>query len=162
MTGRRRADGCADRCAHGCADDRHADVGARERGGILALTLGALGVAAVLIVVIAVAGALYLDRRELLALADATAADAATAIDPVSYAAGDVILTDASVRAAAAEFLAGTPTTATLTDPTGTPDGATAEVTLTVLSRPSFLPWALIGWSDGISIEVTASARGGG
>ncbi|GAA4416971.1 hypothetical protein GCM10023169_12540 [Georgenia halophila] len=44
-------------------------------------------------------------------------------------------------------------------EPTGTPDGTTAEVTLVARSRPPLVPWALVPWSDGITLRVTAGAR---
>lgn len=138
---------------------------AGERGGILALTLGALAMAAALIVVVATIAAVYLDRRDLLALADSAAADAATRIDPVAYARGEVLLTDDGVWAAAVAFLDSAPGSVssgvTVVAPTGAPGPTTAEVTLHSLSRPAFLPWVLAPWSEGIAIEVTASARGG-
>lgn len=138
-----------------------------ERGGVLVLTLGALALAAALIATLAVASAVYLDRKELLALADATAAAAATHLDEAAYAAGKIRLTDDGVRSGAHDFLASAPPGLTglggitVVDPTGAPDPATAQVTLRAYSRPSFLPWALIGWSDGFAITVTSSARGG-
>lgn len=146
--------------AHRAADDG-------ERGGVLALTLGALAVAAALIATLAVASAVYLDRKELLALADATAASAATRIDEAAYQAGRIELTDAGVRAGAQDFLASAPGQVTslagvaVVGPTGAPDPVTAQVTLHALSRPAFLPWVLIGWSDGFAITVTSTARGG-
>lgn len=138
-----------------------------ERGSILALTLGALAVAALLIVTIAVAGAVYLDRRDLLTLADDAAAYAATQIDEDAYFAGRIELTDRSVRSAAARYLATAPAGVVdlpgtaVVSPTGTTDGRTAQVTLTGVSRPAFLPWVLAPWSDGIAITVTTTARGG-
>ncbi|TNU75814.1 glycosyltransferase [Miniimonas arenae] len=147
-------------------DEQHTPDG--ERGGILVLTLGALAVAAALIVTIAVASAVYLDRRDLLALADATAADAAAAIDTDSYYGGEITLTDDAVRAAARDFLASAPAGVTdapglaVADPTGAIDATTAEVTLVAFSRPAWLPWALAPWSDGIALRVTVTARGGG
>lgn len=137
-----------------------------EAGSILALSLGALAVAAVLIVTIAVASAVYLDRKELLALADAAAAHAATRIDPGSYLAGEIALTPGGVREAVEDYLESVPGETDLralaiAAPTGTTDATTAQVTLTALSRPSFLPWVLMPWSDGIAMTVTASARGG-
>lgn len=135
-----------------------------ERGSVLLLSLGALAVAAALVVTVAVVSALYLDRRELLSLADASAAHAASALDPAAYAAGDLRLTDAGVRRAVDDLLRDSPTTLSgvvVAEPTGTPDGRTAQVTLRALARPGPLPWALAPWSKGITIEVTALARGG-
>lgn len=138
----------------------------RESGRILVLTLGALAVAIALVAVIATASAVYLDRKALLSLADSAAAHAASDVDPASYfAGGDAVVTDASVRASVQDFLREAPPSLTdaadlrIADPTGAPDGERAEVTLTALSRPAFLPWVLAPWSDGIEMTVTASAR---
>lgn len=137
---------------------------AAERGGVLALTLGALGVAAMLVAVIAVASAVYLNRRELLALADVTAAHAAANIDPDAYLDGEIALTDDGVREAAEEFLASAPHNVVdapglaLADPTGAVGATDAQVTLVALSKPAFLPWVLLPWSDGIALQVTATA----
>lgn len=138
-----------------------------EAGGILALTLGALGVVALLVVVIAVASAIYLDRRELLALADVTAAHAAAQVDREAYGDGEIAVTDRSVRAAAQEFLAAAPHQVidipglALAEPTGAVGPTAAEVTLEAVSRPGFLPWVLIPWSDGVALRVTARAGSG-
>lgn len=150
------------------ADRARSEHGATaERGSVLPLTMGAIAVAAALIATIAVMSAVYLDRKQLLALADAVAADAATRIDSDAYLEGSVTLTDDGVRVAAENYLAAAPPGivtlpgTTVGSPTGSPDAATAEVTLVALSRPGFLPWALAPWSDGIAISVTATARGG-
>lgn len=142
--------------------------GAREHGGVLALTLGALGVVALLVVVIAVASAVYLDRRELLALADVTAAHAAAQIDPEAYLKGEIVVTDQTVREAAEDFLASAPLAVAdipglaLAEPTGASGGGVAaEVTLVAVSRPAFLPWVLMPWSDGVALRATSFAGPG-
>mgnify|MGYP003494165595 CR=1 FL=1 len=138
----------------------------RESGRILVLTLGAIALAVALVAVIATASAVYLDRKALLSLADPTAASTARRIASESYfGEGATALTDSSVRQNAEEFLAQAPPSLTdapdlrIAAPTGSPDGQSAEVTLTALSRPAFLPWVLAPWSDGIAMTVTATAR---
>ncbi|PFG19189.1 glycosyltransferase [Serinibacter salmoneus] len=131
-----------------------------ESGRVLVLSIGALAVAAMLVAVVATASAVYLDRKALLSLADATAAHAAAAIDQGAYLSGDLGVTDGSVDAAALEFLQEAPDGAAVTglQASVTADGA-AEVTLSSLSRPEFLPWVLAPWSDGIAITVTGRAN---
>lgn len=138
-----------------------------ESGRILVLTIGAIAVAVAMITVIASASAVYLDRKALLSLADGAAAFAASQIDADSYyGASRLEVTDDSVRTSAQDFLQASPPGVTdapdlaIGAPTGTPDGGlTAQVTLTAVSRPAFLPWALAPWSDGIAMTVTVSAR---
>jgi hypothetical protein len=77
-----------------------------------------------------------------------------------------VPLTREGVRTAVAAHLEAAPAAGGLAglgvaEPTGTPDGVTARVTLTAVARPPFLPWALIGWSDGIALHATSDARAG-
>lgn len=136
-----------------------------EDGRILVLTLGAVAVAVALVAVIATASAVYLDRKALLSLADATAAHAAAQVDADAYFGGDgTVVTDSGVQASARDFLARAPRSLTdaphlrLASPTGASDATTAQVTLEATSRPAFLPWVLAPWSDGIPLRVTASA----
>jgi len=42
-----------------------------------------------------------------------------------------------------------------------TPDGRTAQVRLRAVARPTLLSWITAPWSDGVVLDVTASARGG-
>lgn len=172
---------------------RTADDG--ESGQILLLTIAYGLLALALVLVLASASAVHIERKQLLALADAAALDAADAIDldlfyGDGFSAGDidgeglsaltvgqgegpsegqwpaVPLTDATVRDAVAAHLAAAPAAAGLTglgvgEPTGTPDGVTAQVTLTAVARPPFLPWAIVAWSDGIALRATTTARAG-
>ncbi len=152
-----------------------------DAGQILLLTLAYALIALSLVLVIASASAVHIERKQLLALADAAALDAADAIDlELFYGSGDeaagrrpdgvtalvVPLSNSGVRDAAAQHLAGAPSAAGLPglailEPTGTADGTTAQVTLGAVVRPPFIPWALVGWSDGIALRVTSSARAG-
>ncbi|MDD9205367.1 hypothetical protein PU560_02660 [Georgenia sp. 10Sc9-8] len=140
------------------------------------LSIGCGLLALALILVVVSASAVHIERKRLLALADAMAADAATAIALPEYYAGaeavisgggpSVPLTDASVRAAAQEYLDRAPVVLTgrveglrVIAPTGTPDGATAEVTVAARARPPLVPWVLLPWSDGIDLRATSRAR---
>lgn len=129
-----------------------------------------------LVTVVVGASAVHLARHRLLAVADAAALDAADALDrPGFYGAGGqsagpgigqrvVRLSDASVQdsvrrylldAGAQRHLPGL----TVVDPTGTPDGSTAEVTLTAVIPLPLVSAVLAPWSDGVRIQVTAHAR---
>lgn len=167
---------------------RTADDG--ESGQILLLTIAYGLLALALVLVLASASAVHIERKQLLALADAAALDAADAIDldlfygdgfspeglpaltvgqgegPSEGQGPAVPLTDATVRDAVAAHLAAAPAAAGLAglgvgEPTGTPDGVTAQVTLTAVARPPFLPWAIVAWSDGIALRATTTARAG-
>lgn len=138
-----------------------------DEGQILLLSLVFGVITLALVLVIASVSAIYLERKELLALADALAADAADAVDAHTYYTDadveELPLTDASVQAAVQEYLAAAPAAVTgefedfaVGAPTGTPDGHLAEVTLTARARPPVLPWVLMPWADGFPIEVTA------
>ncbi len=146
---------------------------ARARGddGQVMLLSIAYGVLALLLVTAVVsASTVHLERKRLLALADLAALDAADALDEATYygrADGDALLSLSSgaVRAAVDEHLAASPAAARLVGLTvldaGTSDGRTAEVTLGAVARPALLSWVTAGWSDGIALTVTASARAG-
>jgi len=140
-----------------------------ESGQITLLSIGFGLLALTLVLVVAAASSLYLERKQLLALADGAAADAADAIDYGLYygpggAADGVPLSDASVRESVAEYLgssaaAGTFRGLAVGPGTGTGDGRTAHVTLSAVARPAVVPWVLVPWSDGFVITVTSSAR---
>ncbi len=131
----------------------------------------AFGVLALLLVTAVVsATGVHLERKRLLALADLAALDAADALDEDAYytrGEGDavLVLTSSRVRAAVEAHLEASPAADRLDGLTvlnaGTPDGRTAEVTLGAVSRPALLSWVTAGWSDGIALTVTTSARAG-
>lgn len=158
----------------------------RDSGQIMLLTIGYALLALALILVLASASAVHLERKQLLALADAAALDAADALDAALYYtgadlpaspadAGDaartadaavVPLTDETVRAAVVGHVERSPAAGGVTglrigEPTGTYDGSTAQVTLIGVARLPFVPWAIEGWSGGIPLRVTSSARAG-
>lgn len=143
-----------------------------DDGQVLLLILVYCLIAVVLVTVVVSASAVHLDRKRLLAMADAAALDAADAVDlDAFYRHGaapstGVPLTDSSVRRSVEEYvrLAGGPESFpafTLGDSTGTTDGRTATVTLTARSRPPLLTAVTAAHADGIPLRVTAHARAG-
>jgi hypothetical protein len=129
-----------------------------------------------LVTVVVSASAVHLARHRLLSVADAAALDAADALDrpgfygsadrPAGPGTGDrvVPLSDASVRDSVRAYLAdsgaaGRFTGLAVAGPTGTPDGSTAEVTLTAVVRLPMVGAVLAPWTDGVPIRVTAHAR---
>lgn len=141
-----------------------------DEGQVLLLSI-AYGVLALLLVTAVVsASGVHLERKRLLALADLAALDAADTLDEATYygrADGDalLVLSSAAVREAVDEHLAAAPEAARLDGLTvvdaSTPDGRTARVTLGAVAHPTVLSWVTAGWSDGIPLTVTASARAG-
>ncbi|GAA4287836.1 hypothetical protein GCM10022262_21950 [Georgenia daeguensis] len=156
---------------------RMAAAGAGEEGQIMLLSLAFGVLVLALVLVVASASAVHIERKRLLALADGAAADAADAIDVATYygapagpvdGATRVPLSDASVDAAVREYLGAAPAAVVgefdglrVAEPTGTPDGTTAQVTLAATARPPLVPWVLVPWSDGIALRVTSTARAG-
>lgn len=147
---------------------------AREDGQIMLLSLAFGVIALVLVIVVVAVSSVYLERKRLLSLADALAADAADALDEGQFYAegggahGDLPLTDESVQASIEEYLASAPAAVldefenfTILEPTGSPDGDTAEVTLGATIRPPLIPWVLTPWQDGIAFQVTSRAQAG-
>ncbi|WP_432542331.1 pilus assembly protein TadG-related protein [Kineococcus sp. SYSU DK002] len=113
--------------------------GDEGRIALLSLAFGLLAV--VLVLVVVSASAVHLQRKRLYALADACARDAADALDEDRYYAhGDVLLTDASVRASARDHLRAHADLAGVVvgAGTGTADGRTARVELVLVTAPPF------------------------
>lgn len=141
-----------------------------ESGQVMLLGIACCALALAMIGVGSSAAALYLERKALWALADSAAAVAANQPDLSGVydgrGPGGPLLTDASVWAAVEGHLASAPASVVLrhdalaiSSPTGAPDGASAQVTLSAVARPPFVPWALLPWTDGIAITVTSTAR---
>lgn len=136
---------------------------------LLSIFYGLLALALVLVVVSV--SAIYLERKRLLSLADAVAADAADAIDEDTYFTTDrtetpsLPLTDASVQQEAARYLDAAPSGVVdfeglaIVAPTGSPDGTTAQVSLSAVVRPPLVTWVLAPWQDGFVVTVTTSAE---
>ncbi len=141
------------------------------------LILGYVVVALLLVTGVAGATAVHLTRHRLVGLADGAALDAADALDlgrfyaatpgaAAGAAAADdpVPLTDASVRRSVTGYLAvaapGQPFTGPVVGPgTGSPDGVTAQVTLTTTARVPIVSSVVRPWSDGVRVTVTSRAR---
>lgn len=139
-----------------------------EEGQIAILILGLFVITLVLVFGAIDVTAAQLGRMRLLDAADATALDAADALDEAAaYAQGVTetpVLTDASVRAAAEQHLARTPRptgleTWALGPDTGTPDGQTAVVTLTGRAILPMTGWVLDSLGGGVTITVQSRAR---
>jgi uncharacterized membrane protein len=143
-----------------------------DDGQVLLLTLVYGLIAILLVLVVVAASAVHLDRKRLLALADAAALDAADAIDEAAYFEATaraegidaVPVTDATVRDSVAAYLQRQQSPNRFVDlsvdtaATGTPDGTTAVVVLTARSLP-LLPDEVAGRFDaGVPLRVTASA----
>jgi hypothetical protein len=144
-----------------------------DDGQITVLVLGYAVIVLALVFTVASATAVHLTRHRLTALADGAALDAADALDRRRFyaelgGAGPgpdqvVALTAESVRTSVADYLADAPAAGVsgevaVGEPTGTPDGFTAEVTLVTRARPPLLT-AVLGDRTEITVRVTARAR---
>jgi hypothetical protein len=139
-----------------------------EDGQIAVLVLGLFVVVLVFILGAIDVTAAQLARMRLLDTADALALDAADALDVGAVYEGGVegplVLTDNSVQEAATAHLSRTPrptgiSTWNLQPPTGTPDGTTAEVTLSGRATLPMTGWILESLGGGVTITVTSRAR---
>lgn len=140
----------------------------REEGQIAVLILGLFVVVLVFVLGAIDVTAAQLARMRLLDTADALALDAADALDEQSAYSGGVeehmALTDASVRAAAAAHLARAPRPTGVSEwglvaPTGSPDGAIAEVSLRGRAVLPMTGWILESLGGGVTLTVTSRAR---
>ena len=138
-----------------------------ERGSISVLILGLTMIATVLIMgTIAVTSA-HLSRMRLLDVADGAALSAANALDASAYREGvgrSVPVSNASVREEAARYVGSRPKPGSITawrlgPETGTPDGATAVVTLTGDARLPLVGGVLRSLGVSITISVRSQAR---
>ncbi len=142
-----------------------------DGGQVMILALGWTVVAILLLTAVVSASAVHLDRKRLLALADLTALAAADAVDESAYyspgrpapAEGEtgLLLTDASVRRAATDYLASATTTTGLADLSlveATATDGTVTITLHALTRPVLLSVVTAPWSDGIALTATSHA----
>ena len=149
------------------AGDRHDD-----EGTVLLLTLGFTVVALLLILVVAAATQVHLQRMRLTHVADEVALDAADALDIAAYYAGTasepteahaVALAANAVDATARDRVylaaarASLPPTAVVEATTH--DGFTATVTVRTIVHPLFGIDALLPFADGVTLTATSSAR---
>lgn len=143
-----------------------------ESGQILPLLLGYVLLALVLVVVVVDITAVHIQRNRLVALADGAALDAADALDRVRFytqgateePAAPVPVSGETVRESAEEYLAvaGDPARlaeVAVADPTGTPDGVSAEVTLVARARLPLFASAVASWRGGVPLRATSRAR---
>jgi hypothetical protein len=142
-----------------------------DEGQVMILALGFTVLAILLLTAVVSASGVHLERKRLLALADLTAVSAADAIDESAYYApgrpaptesGTVlVLSDASVRRAATDYLASATSSAGLHElrlVAATATDGTVTITLHALARPALLSGVTAPWSDGIDLVATASA----
>lgn len=143
-------------------------LGRRDDGQISVLILGLFLLVTLLIVGAIDVTAAQLARMRLLDTADSVALDAADALDEqAAYDQGlsdRVALTDASVRQSATDLLARTERPTGITDwavgpQTGSPDGATAVVTVSGHADLPMTGWFLQNLGGGVTITVTSRAR---
>ena len=127
-----------------------------EEGSILILTLGYALLAIAVLLVCVDATSLYLAQKRLDALADAAAlagADGFTLVVETGEPRAE--LTDAAVRTQAEAIVTGVGEDAVLLD-AGTPDGASARVTVGATWRP---PIVALFVPDGVALESTSTSR---
>lgn len=142
--------------------------GEAQSGQIMILTLGLAMVVLALVFVVVSVSSVQIERKQLLAMADAAALDAATRIDAAAYYAsgrGEVEVSDSTVRIAVGDYLANHAGAiglerARMAEPTGSPDGRTVEVTLTTVADIPLIPWFLEG-VEGLRLRVSTTARAG-
>lgn len=142
--------------------------GGADSGQVSVLILGLFALVLLLVLGGIDVTAAQLARVRLLDVADATALDAADALDErVAYEQGvpeRLALTDASVLDTAQAHLGRTPvppgiTAWRLVPPTGTPDGSTAQVTLQGRATLPMSGWVLEQLGGSVTITVTSRAR---
>lgn len=145
----------------------------RESGQIMLLTSAFVAFALLLVTVVVSATQVHLERKRLFDLADALALTAADSMSHETFYSGaaerptdDAVLslTDAEIQTDVTAYLREHPDAlAGLHEVrvvgATTPDGRTAEVSLTALARPAMVSWVTQLWSDGIIVRAEARAR---
>lgn len=139
-----------------------------EAGNTILLSVILSAVAIALVLTFGSITQMHIERKRLLALADAAALHAASALDEDHYyttPGADLHLTDASVHAAVEDFLVRTPAAQhnrlhalQIDSPTAAIDGDTAQVTLSAFIRPTYIPWSVTPF-EGFRIQVSTTAR---
>ncbi len=151
---------------------------AADGGQVLLLVLVYTLLAFLLVTAVADAAAVHLERNRLVSLADASALSAAEALDTARFyqqgppggdgtggSGGPVVpVSDASVRAGVARFLGLSRadqrfTSLDIAEPTGSPDGAGVEVTLSAVAHLPVLTPVVSAWWRGVPLRVTSRAQ---
>lgn len=134
-----------------------------ETGSTLPLAIFFMFLAVVVILGVMGATSLYIERKRLLTLADGAALAGAEAFDLSAVTATDdglrATLDSGDVGAAAADYLAAAPhgsLDGLRLESAGSPDGRSAEVSLSAWWRPPVLVLVL---PDGIRLDVESTAR---
>jgi len=146
-------------------------AGDRESGQIMLLTIGVVVLALGLVLAVASASSVHLERKRLYDAADQIALDAADRLDQDLYfrsqdagVAPTILLSDDQVRDAVTAVLTDSPELLAGYQEVqvvgaSTPDGRTAEVVLRARVRPALLTWATAGFSGGVVVTADARAR---
>lgn len=136
-----------------------------DEGSTLPLIAGFGALALAIVLVVAAASSLYLERKQLFTLADGAALVGAEAFDltdvelDATTGEAGVLLDPADVQRDVAAFLAGNPNggfEGLVLEEATSIDGESATVTLSSVWRP---PIVTVFFPDGIRIETTATAR---
>lgn len=135
-----------------------------DQGQIMVLMTGFVLIALLLVSVVAAASSLYLGHKKLLSMADSAAlagADTFALNGANSTDSPNTLLSNSGVTGAAQGYLDTSTTPQSLSgiyldQGTGTPDGHTAEITLTGMVHPFLIS---IFVPAGIQITVTSTAR---
>ena len=137
-----------------------------DEGRVLLLSLAYCAILVALILVVAAATAVHLERKRLMDLADLTALQVADAMTDDRYfarAGGTALVTlsDDDVRAAAQDHLAAAPEADRFPHleliEASSPDGRTAVIRLRAVAP---VPFAIVA-RDAVTIEAVARARSG-
>jgi uncharacterized membrane protein len=150
-------------------------VQAGDGGQVLLLVLVYTLLAFLLVTVVADAAAVHLERNRLVSLTDASALNAAEALDSARFyqqgppgdagSGGPVVpVSDASVRAAVTRYLALSGADRRFTgldvaEPTGSADGVGVEVTLSAVAHLPVLTPVVGPWWRGVPLRVTSRAQ---
>lgn len=141
--------------------------GRPDAGQITLLVLGLFMIVLVLVLGAVDVTAAQLGRMRLLDAADSIALGAADSLSTEAYSRGlgeELVLTDSSVRESAQQHLSRIPPPAGLSgwelvEPTGSPDGGTAVVTLRGRATLPMSGWILDAFGGGVTITVESRAR---
>jgi hypothetical protein len=147
-------------------------AGGGEDGQILLLSIGVVVIALGLVLALASAAQVHLERKRLYDLADQLSLSVADDMDRPTYYArqlagdpADVMLTDDDVRSGVLDYLHDHPEAANglhdvqVVEASAVDGGRTARVVLQARARPALVSWATLGRSGGITVTADAQAR---